>query len=705
MGVASKRADKKYLQDLVPLNALSESRFVQVARKIVIEEVRKGRYLFRKGNRDNESIYLLDGKINLIDGHRKVTSEVEAGTDVSRYPIANQQPRPLSARAVTRAVIARIDSGLLDVFLTWDQTSSTEVSEIGADDNKDWMTRILQSEAFIKIPPAIIQRLLLKMESVTVRAGKAVIKQGDEGDYFYTIHQGQCAVTRRENPDGDMLKLAELSEGDSFGEDALVSDARRNATVTMLSDGVLMRLAKKHFVELLQKHLISDIGYDAASTMVDSGAVWVDVRSSGEYTAGAFEDSVNIPLSDLRGELPELVFNVKYIICCDTGRRSSSAAFILSHKGYEVYVLDGGMNGLDEGFAAAADTTRDAGVTPEHDQPGADSVDIRDARESSDTDDQTSRFAEAPTGNAVPTANPAAEQLEEITELRRENTALRQAGIAHEDSVRNLADREVDVERLENALREAQQQQQAELGEARREAAARLDDLVTTLHEQQQLAGQLRAEQDGLRAELQQSRQNTGELEAGIAAARDAEVADTTQHNSELDTLRGELELSRQENTILVDRRADADRGVDELRQQLSDMGTGKEAEREDQQQLNAALQQEVDAGSLARQELQQQLEALQETYNNDQERLNTTASEHETVSARLQETEQQHDALHAENHQLERRGCCAGGRSRAGRLAGRVSRGAGNPAARYPGPATGADGNGTAAAGSNGRA
>ena len=70
MGVASKRADKKYLQDLVPLNALSESRFVQVARKIVIEEVRKGRYLFRKGNRDNESIYLLDGKINLIDGHR-----------------------------------------------------------------------------------------------------------------------------------------------------------------------------------------------------------------------------------------------------------------------------------------------------------------------------------------------------------------------------------------------------------------------------------------------------------------------------------------------------------------------------------------------------------------------------------------------------------------------------------------------------------
>ncbi|MFV1972085.1 MAG: cyclic nucleotide-binding domain-containing protein, partial [Thiohalobacterales bacterium] len=381
MGAATKPDNKKYLQDLVPLNALSESRFTEVARKIVIEEVRKGRYLFRKGDRNTESFYLLDGKINLIDGHRKVTSEVEAGTDVSRYPIANQQPRPLTARAVTKVVIARIDSGLLDVFLTWDQTTSTEATEIRADDNEDWMTRILQSEVFIKIPPAIIQRLLMKMESVPVRAGKAVINQGDEGDYFYTIHQGQCAVTRKDTPDGEILKLAELSDGDCFGEEALVSDARRNATVTMLTDGVLMRLAKKDFVELLQKHLISNLDFETASAMVDDGAVWVDVRSPGEYEAGAFEDSVRIPLSDLRGELPELVFNVKYIICCDTGRRSSSAAFILSHKGYEVYVLDGGMNGLSPASEQTRDTPPAASeggavVSVEFGQPGADSSDL-----------------------------------------------------------------------------------------------------------------------------------------------------------------------------------------------------------------------------------------------------------------------------------------------------------------------------------------
>jgi rhodanese-related sulfurtransferase len=153
-------------------------------------------------------------------------------------------------------------------------------------------------------------------------------------------------VTRKESPEGEDIWLAELSEGDSCGEEALVSDAKRNATVTMLTDGKLMRLAKKDFVELMKKPLVNYVDYDEASAMVDKDAVWLDVRTPDEYESSAFEDSVNIPLSSLRGEMPELVFNAKYVICCDTGRRSDSAAFILSHKGFDVYVLEGGYSAM-----------------------------------------------------------------------------------------------------------------------------------------------------------------------------------------------------------------------------------------------------------------------------------------------------------------------------------------------------------------------
>ena len=364
--------DKKLLQEFVPLNALSPERFREVSEKIIIEEVLAGRYLFRKGDTDNQSIYLLEGSINLIDGFRKVTSEVEAGTDMSRYALANQQPRPLSARAVNKCVIARIDSGLLDVLLTWDQSSSAEVVEIGADDNQDWMTRILQTEAFIKIPPAMIQSLLMKMQSCPVKAGDVVIQQGDPGDFFYTIHEGRCVVTRKESADAEAEFLAELDSGSSFGEDALVSDARRNATVTMLTNGLLMRLAKEDFIELLKNQLVKRVDYEQAAAMVEEDAVWIDVRTADEYEGGSLEDSVNMPLSSLRDEMSELAFNTKYIICCDTGRRSESAGFLLSHKGFDVYVLEGGMPGAAPEAASvsqgAAENDSAPGVSAADDQ-------------------------------------------------------------------------------------------------------------------------------------------------------------------------------------------------------------------------------------------------------------------------------------------------------------------------------------------------
>ena len=335
--------DKNILQELVPLNALSIERFREVLEKISVEEVRKGKYLFRKGDKDNQSIYLLEGKINLIDGFRKVTSEVEGGTDQSRYPVANQQPRPSSARAVKKCIIARIDSGLLNVLLTCDQSSTAEVVDIGADDNQDWMTRLLQMEAFRKIPPTMLQSLLIKMQPYPVKAGDIVIRQGDPGDYFYTIREGCCTVTRKDSPNTKVELLAEISSGTSFGEDALVSEAERNATVTMVTDGLLMRLAKEDFDELLKNQLVQHVDYEQAAAMVNEDAVWIDVRNADEYESGSFEDSVNIPLPYLRDEMSELVFNTKYIICCDTGMRSESASFLLSHQGFDVYVLKGGM--------------------------------------------------------------------------------------------------------------------------------------------------------------------------------------------------------------------------------------------------------------------------------------------------------------------------------------------------------------------------
>jgi formylglycine-generating enzyme required for sulfatase activity/rhodanese-related sulfurtransferase len=348
MSAAKKIAEKKILRELVPLNTLSQARFEEISGKIVVEEVRAGSYLFRIDARDKQAVFLLGGEIDLLDDKRKSSATIKAGSEESRFPIANAQPRILSAKALKKCIVARIDSSLLDAFLSWDQSNDAEAVAIGANKDEDWMTRMLQSQAFEKIPPAKIQQLLLKMDAVRFKAGATVIRQGDPGDSFYTIKSGKCAVTCKDTPQAEDRLLAELADGDCFGEEALVLDVKRNATVSMLTDGVLMRLAKQDFVELLQKPLVSYVDYETAAQMVDAGAVWVDVRTPEEYDSGAIEDSVNIPLSSVRREMHDLVFNVPYMLCCDTGQRSTSAAFILSHKGFDVYVLEDGLRAIPE---------------------------------------------------------------------------------------------------------------------------------------------------------------------------------------------------------------------------------------------------------------------------------------------------------------------------------------------------------------------
>jgi rhodanese-related sulfurtransferase len=187
----------------------------------------------------------------------------------------------------------------------------------------------------------------MRMESVHQKSGQVVIQQDDPGDYFYIIKEGRCLVTRATpaNPKG--VKLATLSVGDSFGEEALISDSKRNATVTMLSDGHLMRLNKDDFNSLLNEPLLDWVDYAEAKQLISQGALWLDVRLPAEYKSKHIKGSINIPLIFLRMKANSLDDSKKYIIYCDTGRRSSAASFLLNEKDIESCVLKDGVDSAD----------------------------------------------------------------------------------------------------------------------------------------------------------------------------------------------------------------------------------------------------------------------------------------------------------------------------------------------------------------------
>lgn len=348
--------DPKQIKSLSPTNSLNPENAQELIKKISAASVQPGHYVFKKGDTEKVHVYLLKGEIELVDD-KKVVKVVKAGSTDGLQPLAHGFPRPLSARAKSAAVITKINSDMLDIMLTWDQTGSYTVEGVDKeddDDETDWMTRILQTRAFHRIPPANIQAMFMRMESVSFKPGEKVIEQDAEGDYFYIIKEGRCLVTRSTpaNPNG--VKLATLSVGDSFGEEALISDSKRNATITMLSEGHLMRLNKEDFNSLLNEPLLNWVDYAEAKNLVEAGAVWFDVRLPTEHKAKHIKGSINIPLIFLRMKANSLDAQKKYVIYCDTGRRSSAASFLLNEKDIESYVLKDGVDTADPGDLESA---------------------------------------------------------------------------------------------------------------------------------------------------------------------------------------------------------------------------------------------------------------------------------------------------------------------------------------------------------------
>jgi len=341
--------DKNILKSFVPPSALSTENFQELAGKIYVEDFQAGKVVFEEGDTDKQSVYLLDGQVDVSSSSQE-TFVILSGTDISKHPLVNQQPRKHTVTAKVDSKLIRINSELLDILLTWDLLSGIEVDEIQVKEGDeqeatdgDWMTLILQSKAFLQIPPANIQALFMRVKEVPMKSGDVVIKQGEDGDYYYIVKNGKCKVTRNSKT-GTELTLATLSDGASFGEEALLSEGKRNANVTMITDGSLMRLSKEDFNELLKEPMLSWVNNEEADVLVkDEGAIWIDVRLESEYKNANIEGSMNIPLFMLRIKAQTLESDKTYILYCNSGRQSSACAYLLSERGLKVHCLKGGL--------------------------------------------------------------------------------------------------------------------------------------------------------------------------------------------------------------------------------------------------------------------------------------------------------------------------------------------------------------------------
>jgi CRP-like cAMP-binding protein len=308
------------LRDLQPFAHLTGAELETVASHTQALVLPGNRWLLRPGRRLSGLYFLTRGRLRIKRGVGQPLT-LRASAPEARAPF---YPGAGAVYAPDAVHVLQIETQPLRFLL----------EDIGGDlnglqfEHEPWLVRFFDSRLLRRLDTGRWQRILRGMSPEQGQRGDRVLQQGARGDRFFVLREGQAVVHRGAQP------LAYLGPGDFFGEDALISGARRNASVTLLSAATLMSLPRRPFLELLVHGVVP---FARAPAVAGS-----QLLNLGE---GAMAGALQLPLADLRLHLDELSRHASYAVTGGSVPARALAVFLLLQRGLQAVVL---LDGTDD---------------------------------------------------------------------------------------------------------------------------------------------------------------------------------------------------------------------------------------------------------------------------------------------------------------------------------------------------------------------
>eukprot|EP00198_Chlamydomonas_reinhardtii_P008550 XP_001697887.1 cyclic nucleotide dependent protein kinase [Chlamydomonas reinhardtii] len=221
----------------------------QVQRKIVSEmyerTVPAGDILIKEGDTGLAAceLYVVkSGKFEVLQKRQGQNVRVnikERGDCFGEISLMYDSPRTATVAATMDAVVWALDRQVFRFFVR--ELQETQVSQVELFLNSVPILANLSREERIRLVDAF--------EENTYQAGQKVIVEGDKGDLFYIVKEGEAIVYQ--NTPGGQRKVNHLFKADFFGERALLKDEPRMATVEAYTKLVCLTLKRETFQEIL----------------------------------------------------------------------------------------------------------------------------------------------------------------------------------------------------------------------------------------------------------------------------------------------------------------------------------------------------------------------------------------------------------------------------------------------------------------------
>jgi len=357
MSIDPNSREGQNLRKAFPLATMPVQEFNLLCAEISVSKIPKGNFLFTKNDSTEAFIYLMDGSVSLEAGALKVDT-INADSDSAKFALAHQFPRKVSALALNKVRYISLKLNAFDHKENKYEEKKESVymvdndgSEKDAKNEDDWMSVLLKSPIFQRLPARNLQQIIMGLEEVKLEKGEVLFRQGDAGDYYYLLRKGRCTLSRKASERAKEIILTELGANETFGEDALLSGEPRSVTVTAATDMVLSRIDKERFISLIKKPALKYITYPELldEQAKDPAPIILDIRLATEFNERHLKGSRNIPFFTLRMHIRDVkIASKKIIIICAESNLSKAAAFTLIQNKIDAVVLKDGMQSIPQ---------------------------------------------------------------------------------------------------------------------------------------------------------------------------------------------------------------------------------------------------------------------------------------------------------------------------------------------------------------------
>ena len=337
-------------------SGLSERATEELTRHLETTLIPAGMHIIREGTPPDYFYFIKDGEVEVTKrtrfGQTASLTTLGGGQGFGEMALLTCSHRRTSVTAKTDTSLYRLSKKAFEDVIMADVSFRDKL--IKRTQCYSAFNNMKTAQPFALIEPEKLYMLTEQMEEKTFPQGEDIVKQGEKGEFFYIIKSGRVEVLKAKGGNAPE-RIATLVGGESFGEEALIREEGRNATVRTMEDTTVLALSKKEFDRVLKTSFLEFSFPEEVPLDRLADYVFIDARIRPEYEEEHIEGSINIPIEELRQRYHELDKSQQYLTYCTNDSRGMVAAFLMRSQGFNASNLRGGLSGWDGPVAVGSD--------------------------------------------------------------------------------------------------------------------------------------------------------------------------------------------------------------------------------------------------------------------------------------------------------------------------------------------------------------